>query len=436
MNRLKFVVLLASLLLLRCIAIAQPAGTSTKEDPYRIVSTHDLDWFAANPELWGQEKYLIQMSDIEFPRSHVFQSIGNTEFPARLHYDGQNHSILRLTIDKNSPMVGLFGLLEHGSVKNLTIHDSFITHVAEDQNSFVGALAGYSGADISNCHVFSTYVSASGSHVGGLVGYSTGTIEQCTSALVVEGANQVGGIVGSLVGGTIRTSRVYGAALASGLASGGIAGMMADGALISNCYVREQQVTANDYAGGIAGMLGSGNATILHCYAYEGGVGVGDNANRGLVSGDSQITQINNFYSQWTGAVEMNMGSGSHLITPSDLMSAEFLISQGWDFICESQNGNNDYWKKVITEEDGFPTFTWNGNNMESSNCKLWHGYVNSNWSEPGNWLGAVVPAAGDGVYIRGDYRSPQLDVDANVSSIIFGNRTAGEIALYWATIT
>lgn len=425
MKQLKLITVLALLFVTRIAAIAQPAGTGSFEDPYRITSAMDLIWISNNPSIWGQGKYLVQMNDIDFTGVSNFTPIGNATNPAILYYNGQNFTIDSLNINKDHPYVGIFGYLEEGSsLRNMNISRAKVNCSSAADETYVGVLVGLNKGSIFNCHIRNSAVTSPGDYVGGMAGKSYGKIEQCYVWTHSTGRNYVGGIVGALDGGLILVSYPAGEFRAVGIGAGGIAGMLENGGRVSNCYSDDDVVAADNYAGGIAGRKGNGAGIIEYCYTSGTDVSVSTSSTVkyvGDISGDANITQIANFYERLT-LTPRNMGVGSTVKLAGFFVLPGYFIEAGWDLLCEGANGNKDYWKVHPTENLSKIKFTWDGE-VYSSNCRVWNGdaLFNDNWTNSANWLGAM-PGKGDGVYIRGNApRNPTLNQDVELSTIIFG---------------
>lgn len=407
------------------VALAQPYGTGTVSDPYQIRTISDLLWFSGRTDLWRAEKYFIQMNDIDASPIANFTPVGNATTAAILHYDGQNFSISNLKVKREEPMAGLFGNLESGTLKNIKLYKAAISCTTSVSDNYVGTLVGYNGASIFNCHTYESTVVSNGDHVGGLVGTSTGTIEQCYVWTHSTGRSNIGGVAGSLIGGTIRSCYTNGKFTASEVAAGGICGLLSDGALISNCYTRVAETYAYNYAGGIAGKNGTGAAKVEYCYS-AGDVEVKTKSSPkyiGAVSGDAGITQVKNLY-DYLQSYNGNMGTGSTGKTTGAFWVTSTFIDEGWDFLCETANGSNDYWKLKVGDNGGFPRLTWDGAPF-SENCKEWNGNLSSNWNTSGNWTPLGAPAPGDAIYIRGNAdNNPILPGNVELSNVIFGSET------------
>ncbi|MEG2179920.1 MAG: hypothetical protein RRZ66_05110 [Bacteroidales bacterium] len=126
--------------------------------------------------------------------------IGTEEHPFRGNFDGNGHCFNGLTIHSDLPYVGLFGYVEEGVIKNLSIKDYRI--ITEHPQGYAGVIAGYSDAVIINCasiggdewwsHLSAPYCA------GGLVGKADNAIynSQARNLHKIEKANFTGGIVG------------------------------------------------------------------------------------------------------------------------------------------------------------------------------------------------------------------------------------------------
>lgn len=232
-------------------------------------------------------------------------------------FEGGNHSITGLYINNDGSNQGLFGIVE-GEVKNLTVAGEI------KASSVVGGIAGSCSGNITNCSSgvnitaqreaggITGTISAGGiiygcdntgnvtiqnkeTYAGGIAGHNIdGVIDNCTNTGKIENdsdgfRNKIGGITGFLDNGEIRNSQNQGdvvsnAELASYTADesqnyvGGIIGYGTYGT-VTNCSNSGNVYNVVDYAGGIAGMLQSGN-TVSGC------------TNSGSVSGKDNVGGI------------------------------------------------------------------------------------------------------------------------------------------------
>mgnify|MGYP000397154417 CR=1 FL=1 len=185
-------------------------------------------------------------------------------------FDGGNHTISGLTVKGSNEYAGLFGCIDDGgTVKNVVLENVQIA--SDNQYANVGGVAGYSRGNIENCSVSGSVSGNSNSNgtsncVGGVVGQQYGgTITECTSSAIVDGRNEVGGVVG-------QTN---------------------NGATLTACYATgdvtaERDPRNNTYAGGVVGFNGVG--TLTACYATGNVTGTGTGSGSiyvGGVTGDN-----------------------------------------------------------------------------------------------------------------------------------------------------
>lgn len=186
------------------------------------------------------------------------------------NFDGGNHTISGLTVKGSNEYAGLFGCIDDGgTVKNVVLENVQIA--SDNQYANVGGVAGYSRGNIENCSVSGSVSGNSNSNgtsncVGGVVGQQYGgTITECTSSAIVDGRNEVGGVVG-------QTN---------------------NGATLTACYATgdvtaERDPRNNTYAGGVVGFNGVG--TLTACYATGNVTGTGTGSGSiyvGGVTGDN-----------------------------------------------------------------------------------------------------------------------------------------------------
>lgn len=154
----------------------------------------------------------------------------------------------------NDAAFGLFGVVDGGEVKNLTVES---VNINLPGNELTGAAVGLltNGGKVSDIKVVSGTINVMNG--GGIVGrvMKSGTIENCTNGAAVNGTkDNLGGIVGTVYNltGTVTISNCEntGAITSSVSAVGGIAGYNAGD--IENCK-NSGTVTGTFNVGGIAG---------------------------------------------------------------------------------------------------------------------------------------------------------------------------------------
>ena len=193
-------------------------------------------------------------------------------------FDGAGFAIGNLAIDGrtyDSP-VGLFGTLQGGTLRNLTLAGGSVAG-----NANVGALVGnVLGGTIDN--VSSSAAVSGQRNVGGLVGSNGGMISASGASGAVSGLNSdAAGSIGGLVG-----LNQTGASITASMASGAVTGTRAMvGGLVGN----NEGAVAQSYATGavsgaanIGGLVGRNGGSISNAYA-TGAVGAAANSDPALI---------------------------------------------------------------------------------------------------------------------------------------------------------
>lgn len=215
------------------------SGTGTETDPFLVQNGADLAYIArivnsaaaTTPNFSG--KYFKMTQSIDLGGHDLF--IGG--FPGWASrkgffgfFDG-NHCTIR---GLNST-ASLFGTIETGSLKNLSVY---------------GQVNGTST-------------------IGGIVGYvaSGGILENLTSYVTIKGTNTVGGIVGNSENqaSSVINCVNYGSVTGTSWIIGGITG--SGGHIISGCVNYGSVTTPDDVVGGIAGTT-KDTGYITECYNY------------------------------------------------------------------------------------------------------------------------------------------------------------------------
>ncbi|MCR4771226.1 MAG: hypothetical protein K5855_02835, partial [Oscillospiraceae bacterium] len=205
-----------------------------------------------------------------------------------LEYDGQDKAVKGIQVDYNG-FGGLFGSINKGdSVSNLKLIN-FTVAGTTGAGALAGTVDGNAGtASVSNVVAYNdaateNYVSTvttatvtgSGS-VGGLIGSLTGgTVEKSAAALVVSSTGgSAGGLIGSASRGSVSASYSGGHTDGTGkysssaynvtAASGEAGGLIGDAgsAAITNCYS-----TCSASGATAGGLVGSASGSITSCYA-------------------------------------------------------------------------------------------------------------------------------------------------------------------------
>ncbi len=255
----------------------KPAGTGTVEDPYLISNASQLRWFASQVNDNGKNSICAQLTnDIDLGNEN-WTPIGKSGYSYQYKgtFDGQGYEIKNVKIDSTSSDQALFGYVNGGTVKNLTVSGS-----VKGGNSTAGIVANFGGSSGSISGCINKATVNGNNATGGVVGKiftSGGTVTQCANLGEITGSNQVGGIIGyvsyactlsaSYNRGNITVSASYGNA-------GGIAGKLdASSASVQSCYTTGT-VTGSNY---VKPAFGSNSGSITNCY-YLDTLGTDSNA--------------------------------------------------------------------------------------------------------------------------------------------------------------
>ena len=218
-------------------------------------------------------------NDIDL-NNEEWQPIGTKGKPFTFTFDGQNHTISNLSINKsNEAYVGLFGVLnEAGKIQNVKIENASVKG-----QSRVGALVGsaYIGT-VSDC-VISGNVKIEGNYqVGGLTGYGYATISDCS----------VTGNSDSYVKGVYLRNDLEGDAV------GGIIGYYAEGQkTLANCSA-SINVEGTRKVGGLAGQVGYGGITVSGTFTGT----VSTNADKNYISTNASKIMVGGIVGEMTGS--------------------------------------------------------------------------------------------------------------------------------------
>lgn len=272
------------------------------EDNYLIYTAQDLAQFAnlVNVGYSFEGETVLIMNDIDLSHFDKWTPIGTATKPFKGIFQsnptsGTTYAITGVHIT-NTPLritfYGLFGALDHASIKNVAV-DASVNVSGADSHIYAGALAGAAiTTTIEGCSSSGTIaISAPGVFVyaGGLVGYSAGSAaptgfvknSSASSAVRASGGSNVyaGGLVGSSTRsilncystGSTTAETTGGSCQAS---AGGIAGRSSNA--LSDCYATgavnavSRANMAYVYAGGLVGNLsgvGDFTGSITNSYA-------------------------------------------------------------------------------------------------------------------------------------------------------------------------
>ena len=129
-------------------------GEGTQANPYIIETTEEFQ----KMNLFVNDTVYFKLGcDLDFSEVENFAPIGNNANPFKGHLDGDNYKISNLNIKSASQYVGIFGYIDAGTVKNLTIENINVNATNTTQDVYVGGLTGYANiATLNNVKVVGT----------------------------------------------------------------------------------------------------------------------------------------------------------------------------------------------------------------------------------------------------------------------------------------
>ena len=277
-------------------------GTGTEADPYQIKDADNLAFLSkvmASETDYAEycDKYYVQTADIDMADKD-FTCVGTVAQPFKGYYDGNGKTIAHLATrgaNSDNPASGLFAYAENATVKDLTLSDRSnigtyglvggliglaknctITncHLTDSDiratvNICGGLVAETEGGSFTGCSISASKVINTKNYAGGFVGYAgvQPVFENCNllTGTEVSGANEVGGFVGKMEGGSIKNCSATGAKVScSSEDVGALGGWVIGSCQIENCTVTGCEIhTTSDYAGGVVGLLEK--STIKNC---------------------------------------------------------------------------------------------------------------------------------------------------------------------------
>ena len=256
----------------------------------------------------------------------------STAVPFTGSFDGREHKIRWLNINRTDDNVGLFGYTHNASVSNVGLLDARVL----GQNN-VGALIGHlGGATVRNNYSRNGYVSGaftfisskrSGESIGGLIGVNNqGAVENCYTTGIAYGGKFVGGLLGLNLGTINKSysgSNVNARKALTGANGGGLVGQ--NQGTISNTYATGDVLSKKGY-GGLVGTNSGG--TIKNSYAMNRLLHSPSSKNIGGLIGQNTGTVDYSYWDTTTSKLTTSAG-GSELTDTQMKQQSSFT---GWDF--------------------------------------------------------------------------------------------------------
>ncbi|MBI9068996.1 MAG: BspA family leucine-rich repeat surface protein, partial [Salinivirgaceae bacterium] len=326
-------------------------GEGTEADPYQIETLADLQFLSENSEYWATDLYFKQTADIDASATstwnsdgsgdyYSFSPIGNSTTTFQSNYNGQEHNISELSVNRPSTdNIGLFGYISGAAIKNLDLINTQI-----EGHEATGALVGHSSGNpstITNC--FSSGNVNGYNKTGGLIGHKScsGTISSCHSNCEVTSTVNAGGFVGAnWSSGIIEYCYATGDVSTTSAIAGGFVGEIYNsGTTIRNCYATGEVTSPSDY-GAFLG-YGYSNTVIDKCYSI--GTCLGDG-----FSGNNVSTITNSFFLVTSGPDNSDATSK----TDEEMKDVCTFFNSDWDFPIT--------WT-ISSDNSGYPALAWQG---------------------------------------------------------------------------
>ncbi len=192
--------------------------------------------------------------------------------------------------DQYNPYSGTFDGAGY-TISNLTINDT-------EDNGYLGLIGHLGVGEVKNLTLTDVSISSSeGDNIGGIAGIleEGATVTNCNVSGTIEGSSDVGGVVGFLMSGTVIAC--YSSATVSGSdCVGGVVGENGD--IVVACYSTGIVSGSSNYVGGVVGLS---CGTITACYFAGSVSGTGnDSAYIGGVVGSNEGESVTACY--WTNS--------------------------------------------------------------------------------------------------------------------------------------
>ena len=299
-----------------------PQGSGTPADPYKITNAEELMAVVDDPGA-----YYELTADINLSGNIPWNPIGKGVSAFTGHFEGNGHKITGMIVNTSGD-AGLFAVIGSGGVvQNLVLEN--VSVMSSDFGS-AGALTGVLEGTVTNVFVSGGAVKGD-DYVGGLAGsMSSGAqISASCSQAIVESEwilAYVGGLVGSVDGGTIEESCATG--MVNGqLGAGGLAGY-AKNATIVDSYATGPVTSFLINPSG--GLIGSADGAVSLTRVYAGGSVSGSLSAGALVGQPFEGADVNAedaYYDEDATGQSDDFGTG----LPSEEMGDESNFNN-WDF--------------------------------------------------------------------------------------------------------
>lgn len=241
------------------VATAAPAHAACT--PIRKVADFDL----IRHTLDGQ---FCLANDIDLATEN-FKPIGNATHPFTGTFYGNHHALRSLTITSTMSVVGLFGLIDGGTVRDVRLPGVAIRSTRND--ALVGTVAGQVFGDTSIHEIqVSGSVRCTGNvcRVGGVAGeLDAGEIGRSSVAASIVGGHggAAGGVAGQSSGKILNSYATGPIKCGSNCAAGGVVGFLGSEGRIEQSF--SSSPVRGDSDGSAGGLAGTGYGSVVHSYS-------------------------------------------------------------------------------------------------------------------------------------------------------------------------
>ena len=193
-------------------------GDGSVDNPYEISSAAELAWFRDYVNKESQFASAMLTDDIDLSEfCHAADAATNTEELSwdpigngKMYcgtFDGNGKTIRNLYINSTFMFEGLFGYAKNGCIKNITFDNA---KVKNTDKFGTGILTGGFEGTIENIKILANCSVEGTENTGGIAGGGAGYISNCENRAMVNGTNNVGGMVGFFGEGSLQNCANYG----------------------------------------------------------------------------------------------------------------------------------------------------------------------------------------------------------------------------------
>ena len=360
---------------------SKPSIGDGVDNPYQISTAAELAWFRDQVNGGNNRISATLTEDIDlaefchakdgtkYTEEVSWTPIGNSDNMYQGTFDGNGKTISNLYINATywdigiTLFTGFFGYTDAGgSIKNITFDNAKVKSV---DDYYTGILVGIAASCIENIKTLANCSVEGKDNVGGIAGEANGNIGNCENHAMVNGAGFVGGIVGRYAysGKSITSCANYGVITGTRNQVGGMAGYFVSGT-IQNC-ANYGDITGTFYVGNLIGcadecnldnVLGTGNVTATsnkgQAGLLVGNIEKSSSTASGILAYNSSAKLTINGTVQ-TGEAVKAIGQGS--LTSADKINA-FTAEQlksGWvaNLLQKNASGSARWGQKLGTND-------------------------------------------------------------------------------------